>query len=287
VLTTDTQREGTHFRRDWLTPAQLGRRAFRVAVSDLAAMAAAPRYVLLSLGAPPALDAEWARRMVRALVTEARACGATLVGGNVHTDDALSLVVTVIGEPGGRTLLRSGARPGDRLWVTGKLGGAAAGVELLERGDGNGPLVAAYRQPPLRLDVARALARSGVVGAMIDGSDGLLRDLGHICRASRVSAALDLTAIPVAGALGAAASRKPGLRRAPLDYALAGGDDYELLFTTRGGAGEVRVRRICAKHDCVVSPIGAITHAARAPHVTDGEGRRLELDGYSHFKRRS
>jgi thiamine-monophosphate kinase len=205
----------------------------------------------------------------------------------VHTDDALVLVVTVIGEPAGRTLLRNGARAGDRLWVTGRLGGAAAGVELLERGERKGPLVDAYRRPPLRLKVARALARSGVVGAMIDVSDGLLRDLGHVCRASRVSAALDLTRIPVARALTAAAARKPRLRRAPLEYALAGGDDYELLFTTRGGAGEVRVRRICAKHDCVVSPIGAVTHAARVPHVTDGEGRRLELDGYSHFKRRS
>jgi thiamine-monophosphate kinase len=122
---------------------------------------------------------------------------------------------------------------------------------------------------------------------MIDVSDGLLRDLGHVCRASACRQRSISLHSDRARPRGSRFDASRAGNAAALDYALAGGDDYELLFTTRPGASEAKVRRVCEKLECVVSPIGVMTHAARTPHVTDGEGRRLGLDGYSHFQRRS
>jgi thiamine-monophosphate kinase len=303
LLTTDTQRQGVHFQLDWLSARQIGRRAFRVAVSDVSAMGGKPRYVLLSLGAPARTNAGWARRMIGGLIADAQGCGAALVGGNVSADDKVSLVVTVIGDGPRRPLLRSGAKPGDAIWVTGPLGGAAAAIELLRRRVRQNPLIAYYRTPPLRLAVAGALSRAGVVSSMIDVSDGLAQDLGHVCEASGVSAHLALEAVPVPPALlraagsrsarssrGESSSEKKSHGRDPsgaslshdaLSYALSGGDDYELVFTTPERVAERDVRALCARHDCVATRIGTIARGETV--VTDGSGSPLDGRGYTHF----
>ena len=201
AISTDTLTEGVHFERDWLAPEALGRRAFRVAVSDLAAMGAGADYVLLSLTLVPSVPLRDACAIVRGLVRDARACQAQLIGGNVSRGRCLGLTVTVVGDAESRAVTRNGARPGHLIAVTGALGDAAAGVELLAAGRRRGGLIDAYRRPPLRIDIGRALVRRGLATAMIDVSDGLVQDLGHLCRASGTGARLDLEALPLSAAL--------------------------------------------------------------------------------------
>jgi thiamine-monophosphate kinase len=282
IVTVDTLIEGVHFRRAWLTPAELGRRAFRVAVSDIAACGADPRFVLLALAAPATYPASDALALVHGIVKDARSVGAALVGGNVSRSPVLALAVTVIGEKGSRVLTRDRARIGDLIYVTGPLGGAAAALKQLDkkrRGRGASRLgtptatsLAAYRKPPLRIATAGALGRLAAIGAAIDVSDGLVQDLGHICRASRVSAAIEPGSVPVA-------------QGATLADALHGGDDYELLFTARPGAASQRaVAAACSRTKSRAVPIGRIVPRGRAKVVSSEDGYPLE-GGYTHFAR--
>lgn len=275
LLTVDAMVEGIHFRRDWLSAAELGRRAFRAAASDIAAMGGRPRYVVLAVGIPVGLHAAYARRMVRGLVVDARAANTSLVGGNVTRSPMLSLTVTVAGEPTRRVLRRDRARPGQPVLVTGFLGQASAGVARLRRGHRAGSLVNAYRTPPSRLSLARELADCGRVAAMIDVSDGLVQDLTHVCRASGVRARLDVGAVPLSRAL-------RSFTRDPLRYALGGGDDYELLFTATSMHAVAQIQAIGASHGCRVSRIGAIEPRRGAAVVIDQDGEPL-TGGYAHF----
>jgi len=294
LLTTDTMTAGVHFEPAWIAPRALGRRAFRVAVSDIAAMGGTPRYALLSLAMPPDYEVAAGRALVAGLVADAESVGAVLVGGNVSRSKIVSITVTVVGEGPRRPLARDRARPGDAVLVTGTVGDAAAGVELLGRGVDSGALVEAYRRPPLRIDVGRALAGAGAVRAMIDVSDGVGRDLHHICRASKVSAVIDPAALPLSRMMKAATASRPARSRAAagrahrlahpaLRYALGGGDDYELLFTVPAKLIE-RVESLCAKHGCVVSRIGEIVAGARVSSVLDPSGRVIDGAGYTHFE---
>jgi thiamine-monophosphate kinase len=277
VVTVDALVEGVHFRRAWLAPRELGRRAFRVAVSDIAACGATPRFVLLALAAPASYPAHDALALVRGLVDDAHTVGVSLVGGNVTRSDELALTVTVIGEAGRRFLRRDGAKVGDVIYVSGPLGGAARAVRALERATGSarrkrpaGVALAAYRKPPLRVAAGRALAACRHLGAAIDVSDGLAQDLGRMCRSSKVSAELDEAAVPAAYG-------------ATRDDALFGGDDYELLFTARAGAASQRaVYAACQSAGCRAIPIGRIVARTSAPVVSQ-RGRRPLAGGYAHF----
>ncbi len=277
LVTTDTVTEGVHFRREWLTAAALGRRAFRVAVSDIAAMGGRPRYVLLSLSLPTGFATAEGRRLVGGLLRDAEAAGAGLIGGNVARASELSLTVTVIGEAGRHVPTRAAARARQAVFVTGALGSARAGIELLEAGVRRGALVGAYRCPPLRLAVGSALAKARVARAMIDISDGLVQDLGHVCRASGVSMRIDTDAVPVARALARAVAD-------PRGYALAGGDDYELAFTTAARKA-AEAEELCVKHGCKVTRIGTVLARGSRATVLDESGRRLEgrHRGFTHF----
>lgn len=279
IVTVDSLVEGVHFRRTWLEPAELGRRAFRVAVSDVAACGADARFVLLALAAPSSYPARNALALVRGLIDDAARAGAHLVGGNVCRSPVLSLAVTVVGEAGPRVLTRDSARIGDTVYVTGRLGGAAAAVRHLRRpprtaasseGRRRAPPLAPYTKPPVRLDVGRSLARLRAIGALIDVSDGLVQDLGHICERSGVSAEIDPRAVPVA-------------RGASLEDALFGGDDYELLFTARPGAASERgVDEALVAGKCRAIPIGRIVEPRDAKVVSSTDGRAL-VGGYAHF----
>lgn len=280
VVTTDALVEGVHFERDWITPRRLGARAFRVASSDIAAMGAAPRYILLSLTIP----ADFARRDVLAcvggLVDDASLTGASLVGGNISSGSALSLTLTVLGTPGRRVIARSGARPGDTVVVTGTLGDAAAGVEQLRGGSRRGSLIERYRLPPSRLALGRRLARGTDVTAMLDLSDGLAADLGHICKASQVSARVKLEDLPVSSAL--TAYIRGAVISTSAEYAMRG-EDYELLMTVANGdAGLRRVARACKTEGVAMTVIGKIEAGTGAPRVLDGEGRELGA-GWEHL----
>lgn len=284
VVTVDCVVDGVHFRRDWMRPADLGRRAFRAAVSDLSACGADPRFALLALTMPSAFPVPQALGFVRGLVRDADGVGVSLIGGNVSAAPVFSATLTIIGEAGPRLLRRDHARSGDAIYVSGPLGGSAAGVMLLERGVKTGPLQSRYRRPPLRVDLGRELARLEGIGAVIDVSDGLVQDLSHVCEASRVSAMVDVAAVPIPRALlRAGAARGAGRIEDPMRLALAGGEDYELLFTVRAKAAKSgRVEKVLAAAGCGAHRIGRVIERGREA-VRDAASGLALAGGFTHF----
>ena len=193
LLTNDALVEGVHFRREWLTARELGRRAFHVAASDVAAMGGRVRAVLLAITAPPDWPVDELRGVVRGLHAASRRAGAALAGGNLAMGREVALTVSVLGDAPARPVLRSGARVGDDVWVTGTLGGAAFGLRLLmgarslSRGE---PARRRWRRPVARLRAGEALAAAGIPTAMMDVSDGLAIDAGRLARAEHQPPAL-------------------------------------------------------------------------------------------------
>jgi thiamine-monophosphate kinase len=228
VVTTDTQREGVHFRRAWMTPEALGERAVEITFSDLAASYAAPVALFVNLGLPGAMSEATVERIYHGLHAALARHGASLGGGNLARSAALVLELFALGE--GREGLfprRGAARPGDGLYASGPLGLARAGrLALQHREPGYPELVRRFRAPRARFDAAAVLADLGVACAM-DVSDGLAGDAGHIARASALTIELDVNAAPLHPEL-ARWARAHG--RDPRELMLAGGEDYELLF---------------------------------------------------------
>jgi len=222
AVTSDALVEGTHFRWDQETPRTLGRRALAANLSDLAAMGARPMGFTFALAAPPSLEVRRVTGMVRGMLDLAEAFACPLVGGNVTRARQTSITITALGgvRPG-RVLTRSGARPGDRILVTGELG-----ISALERARGRIRSI-----PSPRVAAGGALARLASVTACIDVSDGLLADLGHLLEASGVGGEIEARRVPTPRGFTAACRR---LRRDPLQLSLGGGEDYELLFTMSG-----------------------------------------------------
>ena len=277
LLTTDALVEGVHFRRSWDRPAGLGRRAFAVNASDIAAMGGRPRYALLSLAAPKTAASNDLVAMVRGFVAAAAATGCLLVGGNLAAAPRWMVSVTLIGEPCGKPLLRSGARVGDLVYVSGTLGGAAYAREiLLGRRVGSTTETLAFRRPIARLALGATLARGKLASAAIDVSDGLLQDLGHVCDASGVGALVDTNQIPYARSLRRLAAEKRQ------SLAMAGGEDYELVFTVPQ-AGAERLAR--ARGGTPIACIGSIVRGSTVRVVgASGTGAR-RMRGFDHFRR--
>ena len=279
LLTTDALIEGVHFRREWDTPAGLGRRAYVVNASDVAAMGGLPRYALLSLAAPSRASVTDLEALVRGFARAAAASGCALVGGNLSGAKQWMISVTLVGEALDPPLLRSGARAGDQLYVSGHLGSAAFGREiLLGRRGGPRRATRAFLRPNAQLGLGRMLARTRAASAAIDVSDGLRADLEHVCEASGVGAVIDAERLPVARDL----AKLPEAER--LRLALAGGEDYQLLFAVpprRARAVEQGARRIGVR----ITAIGALTRE-RAIHVRPAGGASLveSSPGFDHFR---
>jgi thiamine-monophosphate kinase len=274
LFTVDALVEGVHFRRGWLTPAQLGRKAFTVNASDVAAMGGWPRWAVLQIAAPATTAAADLLAMSRGVAAAATAASATLVGGNLSAARELSLVVALLGWCPPRPVLRAGARPGDLLFVTGTLGDAALGLRQLRRdARARGPAVRRFRAPVARLDAGARLAASGVAAAMIDVSDGLVQDLGHLCRASAVGARIGVERVPCTAAV----------RQAGIELALQGGEDYELLCAVRP-RHRARAERLAAELGCRFTCIGECT-PGRGVRIVDAHGRPLHIarGGHEHF----
>ena len=191
VATTDVLVEGVHFRRDWASAYDIGRKAAAVNLADVAAMGARGTALLVGLAAPVDLPVDWALRLTDGLRDEAALVEAAVVGGDVVRSDVLVVSVTALGDLEGRDpVTRGGARPGDVVVLAGELGASAAGLQLLEDGTMDGPLVDAHRRPRPPYALGPLLALAGAT-AMCDVSDGLLSDVRHITRASRVRIDLD------------------------------------------------------------------------------------------------
>ena len=228
VASTDLLVEGRHFRRDWLSGYDLGRRAAAQNLADVVAMGAVPTALLVGLACPGSLPLAWAEALADGLAAECALVGASVVGGDVVGADAVTLAVTALGDlQGRRPVTRGGARPGDVVVLAGRLGWSAAGLALLGAGFRDGSLVDAFRRPEPPYAAGPALATVGAT-AMIDVSDGLLADLGHIAEASRVAIVLDPTRFDLGPELAAAAGV---LGVDALAWVLTGGEDHALAAT--------------------------------------------------------
>lgn len=284
VVTTDMVVAGIHFLPDD-PPDLIARKALRVNLSDLAAMGADPRAYVMAAAFPPALDRAWFDAFAVGLATDQETFGVTLVGGDtVGTEGPLTITITAFGEvPAGTAVTRGGARAGDDIYVSGTIGDATIGLAV-ERGGlaVSAPAAAAlrerYRLPRPRLALGRALR--GTASAMIDVSDGLIADLGHIAEVSGLGAVVRAHEVPLSDAAAEAVGDEPAL----LADALTGGDDYELLFTAAPAAAEA-VAAAAQAADLPVSRIGEMTAAGTRVAALDRDGRPLPLErqGFSHF----
>jgi thiamine-monophosphate kinase len=226
VASTDVLVDGRHFRRDWCTATDVGHRAAAANLADIAAMGALPTALLVALCVPPDLDARWPEELADGLSAEAATVGAGVVGGDISASPTLTIAVTALGDLGGRDPVpRGGARPGDVIALAGRLGYAAAGYTVLSRGFRTPKLlVEAYRRPEVPYPAGVEAARAGAT-AMIDVSDGLLADLGHVARASGVGIDLSRDAFEVPRQMRDAAQ---ALGVDPYLWVLGGGDDHAL-----------------------------------------------------------
>ena len=290
LATCDIQVQDVHFRLDWLSPRELGGRAIAVNQSDVAAMGGVPEHALVSLALPGEFPVASFDQLFEGMRDQMAAHGGSIVGGNLaSTRGPLVIDVFMMGSAAeGRVLCRSGARPGDAIFVTGSLGASATGIAVLRRfGSGfpteHGPAVHAHRQPIPRVREAALLAETGAVTAMIDVSDGLAADLGHLCTASAVGAEIELARIPVAAQ---AAAGCAALGEDPEDMALHGGEDYELLFTVRPEAEAVVVAAL-RDLPTPLTRVGTVLPAEDGTVLVECDATRQPLlpRGWDHFRR--
>jgi thiamine-monophosphate kinase len=265
LVTTDFSLEGVHFRREWHPAESVSHRCLTRGLSDIASMGGQPMAVFLSLALPADLPQSWVDRFYTGLLKLAKHHHAILAGGDTaQSREGVLADIMVIGSvPLRGAILRSGAKPGDRIFVTGKLGLGGASVRRLYAGEHLRP-VGDYFYPTPRLEIGAKLR--GLASAMIDISDGLSTDLAHICEESRVGAVIHQTSIPIAPT-------------ATLDDAFHGGDDYELLFTSS--------KRLPKKIGGVpITAIGEIVKG-KGVRIEDERGRtrRLKSQGWQHFSR--
>jgi thiamine-monophosphate kinase len=283
LVTTDFCLEGIHFRRDWHPAESVGHRCLARGLSDIAAMGGEPVAAFLSLALARDVPQSWVNRFVRGLISLAEKYGVTLAGGDTAESPTgiLADIVVVGTVPRGKAVLRSGARPGDRIYVSGEVGGSAAALSQMRRlrkntkGKLNPRQYPRHFFPDPRMELGRILREKGLASAMIDTSDGLSTDLAHLCEESGVGAELLAESIPRASV------GKP-LREVDLQFALHGGEDYELLFTAS--------KRIPSRIAGVpITQIGHITRRRKIFLMTEGEsgraGYELEPQGWEHFRK--
>lgn len=272
LVTTDFSIENVHFHRDWHAPEMIGRRCLTRGLSDIAAMGGEPMAVFLSLAVAGDVPQKWVDGFLKGLLGLANEFKVPLAGGDTaQSPGGIQADIVVIGSvPRGKAILRSGAKAGDLIYVTGELGGAAAELAELERAESKRTSRDAFKGPQPRLAVGKRLRVRDMVSAMIDVSDGLSTDLEHICQESHVGAEIEAAAIPRA-LVGSG-------KRVGFEFALHGGDDYELLFTS---AGKVPAEIAGVRVTC----IGRIVRSGGMRLIDgDGKARRLKAEGWEHFR---
>jgi thiamine-monophosphate kinase len=293
IWTCDAFLEGVHFLANTHPPDSVGYKSLVRATSDIAAMGGIPRLFLLTLALPAERTGPWLDRLLAGMRRAAHSLGVGLAGGDTTRAPLVFISITVLGDiASGRVIRRSGARPGDLIYVSGKLGRAQLGLELMRKGvfrrnssDGQlRRLLQPHLYPKIRLELGAWLARNGVASAMIDVSDGLSTDLGHVCTESGVGARLWAERIPRVQISAAAARRLRRSRLDPLQMALHGGEDYELLFTVPPRHAK-RLQK--APESSELTPIGEITREKGIFLASaDGRTERLVPGGWDPFRKR-
>jgi thiamine-monophosphate kinase len=284
LVSTDALVEGIHFDLRYFSPEDLGWKALAVNLSDIAAMGGTPLYFTTSIAVPRTRNSGWIRKVYQGMLQLASKFQVHLIGGDTcASPQGVFLDVTILGEVKPREMLtRKGARPGDILFVTGDLGGSAAGLELLKR---HSRLARRYPEfihrhlrPAPRSHIGRFLASRRLASSLIDISDGLSTDLHHLCEQSRVGAVTDADKIPMAKTSGKLRALLP---RTALDYALNGGEDYELLFTV---PPKLKSKIPKGFQGIAIHEIGWITDEAGQCYLLDhGRRRKLLARGFDHF----
>ncbi len=273
LLTTDMMVEGSHFSTEWCTPFQIGRKLMEVNVSDIVAMGGSPRWALISLALPTEVQVEFMDEVYRGLYDSAGTHGVALVGGDTTRGGGLVLNLTLAGDVEKDLIrYRSGARPSDRICVTGTLGKSEAGLRLLLAGKAG--YLDGYREPRCRT-TAEGITIARYAHAMIDVSDGLASEVVHLCDESGTGARIDRDAIPLSHDTREAARVLSG---DPYEYALYGGEDFELVFTI----SEKDIPSL-KKDFSDFTEVGEILPSEQGMYLLS-EGRRIELKrGYDHF----
>jgi thiamine-monophosphate kinase len=290
LVTTDALVEGVHFRLETNPPYRLGKKCLAVNLSDIAAMGGIPRFAFLNLGLPKPVPRGFLPAFIKGLKEEAEKFSVALAGGDTHqSPQGISIGLTVIGEATGYPAYRSGAKVGDRLYVSGYLGQSAAGFRLLTKFQKQPAtlrpghlreLIKAHQDPEPQVALGHFLVRQRLVRAMIDLSDGLASDLRHICRASGVGALMDADRIPLSPALRTAAVQ---LNTSPLQLALTGGEDYQLLFSVPNDLATKMETRVVKQFKRPVYPIGEIISGQKIFIKFSKRIRILKEKGFDHF----
>lgn len=283
LTSTDMLLEDVHYRRVWHDPYRLGRKSLAVSLSDIAAMGGVSRWALLSLAIPSDLSLEFLDEFMRGFLALASEHNVALIGGDTCSSrSGLTVSVTAMGEQyPDRIVRRSGALPDDDIWVTGTLGDAALALRLLENGEAvTYELLARLLDPTPRISVALALAETGLANAMIDVSDGLLADFGHVAEQSAVGGSFNLDDIPLSPAFRKHAAQLPVI---PYQMVLSGGEDYELCFTAHRSSRE-KIADCMKKCGNAVTRIGIVTSCSGVAVVNrDGSTYSAHHDGFNHF----
>lgn len=289
LITCDIQLEDQHFRTKYISPYQLGRRAMAVNLSDIAAMGGNPTFALVSLGFPKSFPLADFDELFQGMKEQLAEFSSYIIGGNLsNTESKLVIDITMLGEIApDQVLTRSGASPGDRIFVTGNLGEAGAGFYVLEKFGKNypqqfGTLVKKHLQPLPRIEAGKRLAQSGFATAMIDISDGIASDLNHICVMSGVGAEIYQDSIPLPDGIQkvTACSGKSALY-----LALHSGEDYELLFTMKPDTPGEILPTISTETGMAFNEIGKILTKESGYHLIDFQNRRIPIQpkGWDHF----
>ena len=285
VLTTDAMIEDVHFRLEWTSFFTLGQKAFAVNASDIAAMGGVPTFALLSLGVPQDYEVEDLDAFFDGFLDAAQETHTTLIGGNMSAAPVLMISVSLLGHTPHGAISRAGAQVGDDVYVTGTLGDAAVGLRILSGeldGERNDMAVQHMKQrfsnPTARVAVGQELASQQLATAMIDVSDGLLQDLGHLCEASQVGAMIEAQALPLSDGYQALLGAEEYIP------ALAGGENYELLFSASTGV-QSQIQEVAAQCACPITRIGSVASHADAITVAlpDGLHTVSEFTGFDHF----
>jgi thiamine-monophosphate kinase len=282
-VTADLLLEDIHFDLNWTSLSDLGYKTLAVNLSDIAAMGGTPAYLTLSLGIPRNFTSKELDRFYRGVKSLAVEHNVAVVGGDTSVADKLLISACLIGHAPYRPIRRSGAKLRNDIYVTGTLGDSALGLQILKskmaRKKGAAYLLNRHHKPTPRLAVGASLARKGLATAMIDVSDGLMQDLGHICEASLVGARIWEETLPLSGAYREVIG-KEGTR-----YALTGGEDYELLFCARQSNRQI-IDQLQHQLNVPLTRIGACVPANQGIACLDHSGNPISLptSGHDHFK---